>query len=161
MGSILVLVNTLSVAALMGVIVYTKVLHKRTPITEATERARLEQEEKQAKLKPTVKGSIAFDPMKVNLSTDRRDAAGDPSLKHMVALTFTLEVSDMGKQGDIEKTKPLFLDEIISLLGKKTFDDLTTVQGRYLLRSEMIDIANRILGEPIVTNLYFSEFLVQ
>lgn len=160
-STLLVLVNLLAGATLLGVVIYTQVLYKRPKITEESERKRLEAEQARKAALAALPGSISFDSMKVNIASDKNDRAGESTLKHMVSVTFSLEVRDIGKQSLVEKMKPVFLDEVISLLGGKTFEELTTVQGRYLLRSELIEAGNRVFGEPLVTNLYFSEFLVQ
>jgi flagellar basal body-associated protein FliL len=73
------------------------------------------------------------------------------------------------------------MDYLLSLLGRKAFADLTTVQGRYLLRSQISEIVNQLVngemdekdtpgkapqhhvggGAPLVTNVYFTQFIVQ
>jgi flagellar FliL protein len=54
-----------------------------------------------------------------------------------------------------------FTDALLQLLGTKEFDDLTSVQGRYLLRTEIQDLVNKVLDEPLVLNVLFTEFLAQ
>ncbi|MBC7397863.1 MAG: flagellar basal body-associated FliL family protein, partial [Bdellovibrionales bacterium] len=80
---------------------------------------------------------------------------------HLATFSLAVELRDAREQGKFEAARPVVMDRIIQNLGKKKFEDLNQVQGRYLFRSQVIDAANEFLGAPIVTEIYFSEFLLQ
>jgi flagellar basal body-associated protein FliL len=59
-------------------------------------------------------------------------------------------------------------------MGHKQFHELTSVQGRYILKSQVLEIANQLwakrqspngenvpASDPLFTNLYFTQFIVQ
>lgn len=172
---ILAIVNSVALLAAAGLMAYSKLLFKRPPITESSERARLA--ETKAKPKPAATpGNIPFDRFTANLSGSGAPAKmADPSPAaqgklHNVTLTFVVEVRDLGRKAEIDETRSIIMDRVLSLLGRKQFHDLTTAQGRYILRSQMIDLMNQVLVErdpksigqdPLVVNLFFTEFIVQ
>lgn len=162
------LLNTLGLFAAVGAVVYTRMLFERPKITESTERsARALQAEKEltAPARPAI---IAFDPMTVNI---RGGGEGSPKM-HYVTLGFSLEVRDETLADSITEIKPLLLDRILHLLGNKAFHELNTVQGRYILRTEIQDMANGLVAErqpkttdqrqpALVTSVYVTQFTLQ
>jgi flagellar FliL protein len=160
LGLILTLVNTLAIAAVLGLFVYAKVIYKRPAITESKERARLESKAHQeAVLHSSKRGLITLDPITANLDP-YTDTDGQKKI-HYVSLTLSIEVRDEKEIPKFEDIKPVIQDQIIQQLGKRTFQDLNQVQGRYLFRSLIIDATNAYLKEPVVTEVYFSDFLLQ
>ena len=103
---------------------------------------------------------------------------------HYATLAFSLEIRDAEKKDVLEELRPILNDRIIGMVGRKSPAELSTVQGRYVLRSQIIEAANelvektkipssvsksrkkKLLGpapppEPLVTNLFFSQVIVQ
>lgn len=160
LGLILGLVNTVAIMAVLGLFVYTKMIYKRPAITESKERARMEsQAHKEAVLRSAKRGLITLEPMTANL--DPYTDTDGKQKTHYVSLTLSVEVRDEKEIPKFEFIKPVIQDQIIQSLGKKTFADLNQVQGRYLFRSLIIDATNAYLKEPVVTEVYFSDFLLQ
>ena len=66
---------------------------------------------------------------------------------------------------ELEANRPILLDGVLQILGKKDFNELTTVQGRYVLRTQILDLANEMSKrkgrDPLFTNVYFTHFIVQ
>ncbi len=178
---IAVLANTVLLLAAAGVLFYTRVLFHRPPITEDAERERLE---KLTTLPAPVMtpGLIYYEPFTANIApnpqpleakTGDTSAAPAPVGKlHFVTLGFAFEVNDMAKKELVDEIRPRFQDQLLSLLGKKSFQELTTVQGRYVLREQMLSIINQLTakssGTPvapeqgrIVTRAFFTQFVVQ
>ncbi len=162
---ILALVNTLVVFAAAGVFVYTRFIFHKPKITEQGERTRLVG----TTLAPQathVAGLVAFEPMIVNIATDSEQDKEEDSL-HFVKMTFSFELQDMSLEATISSLKPVILDRLLSLLGRKTPQELNTVQGRYILRTDMLDLANSLIAketgkrEAVITNVYFNDFTVQ
>jgi len=160
LGLLLGLINTLVIAAVLGLFVYTKVLYKRPPITEIHERQRLADAAHRSEVvRPQKKGIVPLDPITTNLDP-YTDEEGKQKL-HYVSVTLAVEIRDQKEMQKFESIKPVVLDQIIQQLGKRKFEDLNQVQGRYLFRSMIIDATNAYLKEPIVTEVYFTDFLLQ
>ena len=158
LGLILGVLNTVAIAAVLGLFVYTKVVFKRPEITEAKELAKLNQN------KATVPADakhfmVAIDPITVNLDPFK-DENGKEKI-HYATLSITAELRSEADAKKFNEAMPIVMDRVIQNLGKKKFEDLNQVQGRYLFRSQIIDAANEYLGAPIVTEVYFSDFLLQ
>ena len=167
---ILVLVNTIAVAAALGTFVYTKLMFKRPPITENVERAKLDAEKNKLATSGLTSALISFDPITVNIKTVTAENDNGTPIQaklHYVTVTFTGEIRDQRKKAVIEAIKATLADRIMNLIGKKSYNELTTVQGRYVLRTQMIDLANdqiqKVTKEKdvVITNFYFTQFMVQ
>lgn len=157
---ILGLVNTIAIVLVLGLFVYTKLIYKRPAITEGKERARLAANTQKAVLTQTgKKGFVPLDPITSNLDP-YTDAEGKQKT-HYVSLSMSVEVRDEKEMNRFEEIKPYIQDQIIQQIGKRTFDDLNQVQGRYLFRSLIIDAANAYLKDPVVTEVYFTDFIIQ
>lgn len=169
--TLIAIVNTAVVVGAMAFVLYTRLLYKRPAITEEKERERIATTK--ASPKPDLSGSIAFESITVNIEPIPAGIKADPGnpMKlqgklHYATVAFSIDVRDMGQKTQIETVKPIFMDRLLSLMGKKTFMELTTVQGRYLLRTQLLDIANELLPQPdgslpLVSDLYFTQFVVQ
>ncbi len=157
---ILALVNSLAAIGALGAIIYTRILFKRPPITEQAERSKLAQKFEG----PPKDSELAIVPFK-QITANIASAASEPGKPegklHYATLGYALEARSEDEAFAIEDVKTQFNDALLQLLGKKSFTDLTSVHGRFLLRSEMIQMANRLLEKPSITNVYFTHFVVQ
>jgi flagellar basal body-associated protein FliL len=175
------LINSLALLGTLGLLVYSKLIFKRPVITEESERKRIEAIQA-SPTPPSIPGLVAFEAITVNISTHPADGKSDttdgpgvsdapkPQKKsHYATLAFSLEIRDNSQRDLIEEVKPYILDKIITLVGKKDPSDLIHVQGRYILHSQMIDTINQVIRsvskkntkEGFVTNVYFTQFVVQ
>lgn len=168
LGLILVLVNTLAILAGLGAIVYTRIIFKRPVITESGERERLAQSKKDETLSNQERGLIHFKPMTLNIanpaSRSPSDTATGPTPEgklHYATVGFSLEVKSTDQEAALDNAKDIFMDRLLQLFSKKTFEDITSVHGRFILRSEIVALANSLLKVPVVTNVYFSQLTVQ
>ena len=160
LGLILSLVTTVAIAAVLGLFVYTKILHKRPQITETKEREKLLAKQHQAEAEDAnaKRVIVVLDPISTNLDPFMEDGK---QKTHYVNLTLAVELRSEKDQGKFSDAKPVVMDKIIQNLGKKKFEDLNQVQGRYIFRSQIIDAANEFLKSPVVTEVYFNDFLLQ
>lgn len=159
------LVNTLAILGALGTLLYTRVLYQRPTITETGERDRL------AKLHatrsaPVAPGYITFEPFTASIRTEPPPDTDPKTAEvkgkaHYVRIGFSMEIRLPEKTSMVEEARPILMDQLLSMLGKKTYSELTTAQGRYLLRNEVMELANRIVKEPLVTNVFFTEMVVQ
>lgn len=153
----MVLANSVAVLAALGTLIYTRVLFKRPPITESQERKRLEDDK--AAAKDTVASEVTFKAVTVNILPS--STTGADGKAHFCTVSFNLEIRDGAKADRLEAVRPKIEDRLLALLGRKSFDDLNTVQGRYILRAELIDLVNELTGEPLATDVFFTQFIVQ
>ena len=174
---IIPVLNTLALVGTLGVLYYSKLKYKRVPIMEDGERARLAKVS-EAPVGEEMKGSVDFEPVTVNIASypEQPKAADGKSQQiqgklHYATVGFVLEIGDKNLQSHVNAVRPLILDRLILLLGKKTSHELSTVQGRYVLSTEIIDFANSIIAsaphasaklkDGLITHVYFTQFLVQ
>ncbi len=92
-----------------------------------------------------------LDEFTINLSEDRR----------FVRVTIALEVNDSDVVEEIETRKPQIRDVIISIIRAKKYDDIKDEDGSRVLRGDIRDQINNKLSEGEVTNVFFTEFMVQ
>lgn len=168
---ILALVNTVAVIAALGMLVYTRVLFKRPTFTEAGERKKLA--DAPPKASPYQPGLITFEALTVNIKPipsilhSKEMGQPNPGTAQYATVGFSFEVRDMGRKDQIESLKPVINDKVLGMLARKDMAELTTVQGRYVLRTQIMDTANALLTQGasnkdnVVTNVYFNEFVVQ
>ena len=169
---ILGLVTTLATIAALGTLVYTRMIHKRPPITETTERERIAKAVAKPK-KSEEAAYIIFEPMMLNIASSapvkQNEVAPTPQAGKLRFLNvgFTLELRNAALKDKFEIKKSIFIDKFLTLVGKKTYQDLITVQGRYILKTQILNIVNQMgMGETTTdevtaTNVYFSQFMVQ
>ena len=85
------------------------------------------------------------------------DAAGDRYLR----VGMEVEVSTPDAVRELDAQAPKVRDAIIILLSGKTYAELSTADGKMLLKNEVAARLNQILGTPRVIRIYFTEFVVQ
>ena len=166
------LINTLAIMGALGTFVYTRILFKRPVITEEAERARLADEALKKANASAVSGTVTFPPVTINIKPTfigpETGAKALASAKlHYATMAFTLELRDERQKDLIETLQPVIFDRVLSLMGRKNYADLTSVQGRYVVRTQMQDIVNQLVAAETkdktaaVTNVYFSTFMIQ
>jgi flagellar FliL protein len=97
--------------------------------------------------------SYEFSNIVVNLS----GAGGTRYLK----ASFTVEGSKADFQQTITANKNQLLDVAISVLGSKSMDDLEGAGSKNMVRNDLLASFNQALKEPVVEELFFTEFVVQ
>jgi flagellar protein FliL len=118
---------------------------------QAIEQAQAEaaQAEKDAKVGPLYK----MDTLIVNLA--------DQGGKRYLRLTMEWELSGVEAIQEIDKRMAQLRDAILMILPAKQYADISSAQGKIDLRDELIARVNSILRRGSVTNIYFTEFVVQ
>jgi flagellar protein FliL len=95
----------------------------------------------------------SLDTMIVNLA----DRGG----KRYLRVTMALELSDPEAMTTIESRLPQVRDAILMILPTKNFEDVSTTEGKIVLRKQIMEKINSLMTKGQVTNLYFTEFVVQ
>lgn len=155
---ILLALNLLAVLAAGGSLVYTKLIFKKPVITETSERKKLF-EKKKVVAEVREQGYLNFDQNSFNLQPYE-------GTLHYLNTTFSIQVVDASKVSDLEFLKPLMLDRLQIELLKKPFYELTTVQGRFVLKNQILDLGNKLaadhkIAEMPFSDVHFSEFIIQ
>ena len=97
--------------------------------------------------------NIEFKPFVVNL--------GDSGGKRFLKLTMSVEAETPELEQEINTKMPQFRDIILLLLSSLAYDDISTLDGKMRLRSQMLNRINTQLSAGKIKNIYFSEFVVQ
>jgi flagellar basal body-associated protein FliL len=169
-------VHSLALLGALGFMVYSKLIYKHPVITDAGEKARIIAQKDTSDESTGESAAIPFGPLVVNIMSSPDNmyptSPNSPQIKgrmHYLSTAFVLEVRDKEQSELVKSLKPFILDKLIQLVGKKHFHELATVQGRYILHSQLVDMANQTIAgrarletkEQVVTNLYFTSFMVQ
>jgi len=94
-----------------------------------------------------------LDTMIVNLSDDGG--------KRYLRVTMALELSDPESVDTIESRLPQIRDAVLMILPTKTYDDVSTTDGKIALRNQIMEKINTLMTKGRVNNIYFTEFVVQ
>lgn len=97
--------------------------------------------------------SVLFplDPFVLNLSEKGR----------FLKVSVQLEYFDPGLQESLKEKTPQLRDAIITLVSYKPIDSLSSPEGKFLLKDEILLRANQVMGKDVFKNLYFTEFIMQ
>lgn len=95
-----------------------------------------------------------MEPLVVNLG-------GAP--QRTIKLDISLELTDREGFEEImsQETQVRVRDQLVRILGDKSFSQLESVQGKLGLKNEISDSVNTLLVQSSVKGVYFSEFSVQ
>lgn len=86
----------------------------------------------------------------------------DPSGKRYLKVAITLEIGNPKVKEQINARMTQIRDQVILLLSGKTFSDISTPDGKNLLREEIKMACNKAINDPqAVTAVYFTDFVVQ
>lgn len=114
-----------------------------------------------ASLAPAQRGSAEsgvmydFPAFVVNLA----DPAGSRYLR--VSLSVEIPPKNAKLQAEIEQKIPKIKDAIITVLSSKTFEEITTPQGKISLKQELLRRINSSLASGRLMDVYITEFVVQ
>jgi flagellar FliL protein len=85
----------------------------------------------------------------------------DPLGKRYLKVKMDLEMSDEKSLPEIDKRLPQLRDTILTTLSSKNYEDISTLDGKMQLRAEIMAMLNQYLKTGKITNIYFTEFIVQ
>jgi flagellar basal body-associated protein FliL len=151
--TMLVLANTVFVLGALGVLVYTKLLFERPAIVEEAE---LQKRQDELKAPPTAedKSIITFEQMIVNTAMTSGKA-------HYATVAFSVEARDEEIAAGVRHKKAIFVDKVIAALGRRQLSELNTIQGKLLLKTELLREFNALTEPAGIHDVYFSTFILQ
>lgn len=96
---------------------------------------------------------VTLSPFIVNLA--------DPLGRRFLRMTMDVEVINREAANTLDKLGSRVRDAIILLLSSKSFADLASMESKIILKNEIVERLNQIVGAGRVTNVYFTEFVIQ
>ncbi|MEO5356804.1 MAG: flagellar basal body-associated FliL family protein [Nitrospirae bacterium YQR-1] len=94
---------------------------------------------------------LPLDPFVVNLIEAGR----------YMKITVQVEIEDKKMEAEMKEKLPILRDAIIILLSSKSLESVSGPDGKLMLKDEMLARVNQALGEDLITNIYFTDFVVQ
>lgn len=152
---IVVMLNMLVMASVVGVVYTSYKAEKAKPKLQDVVQGEKEDEAKAAAQpdKDDIVGKL------VPMETFLVNLAGTRGNK-LVKINMELEVDNPKVEDEIDHRKPQIRDIIIILLSSKTYDQVTTRQGKEALRDEVKDTVNSFLVKGKIKKVYFTDFIV-
>jgi len=117
----------------------------------AGSKGKAEEAKNDEKKNPTKTALIALDPFVVNLAEQGR----------FLKVTMQFELGDAINQQMVTEKTPQLRDAIITLVSSKSADAVSSPEGKFQLKDELLLRANQAMGKEIFKNLYFTEFVMQ
>ena len=122
----------------------------RTPPPTAEE---LASQEAAKKKEPEILPVFTLKPFVVNLA--------DKKSRRYLKVSMKLELSNEDLVEEMEKRRAQIRDVILTLLSSKTAKEVGSMEGKFLLRQDIIKRVNVFLVAGKVTHVYWEEFVVQ
>ena len=85
----------------------------------------------------------------------------DEGGKRYLRITMDLELTHGISEAEVEKRLSQMRDSILMVLPSKRFEEIRTLEGKTNLRNEIIASLNGLFGQESISNIYFTEFVVQ
>ncbi len=76
-------------------------------------------------------------------------------------LSMQFELNDASVQPMVTEKVPQLRDAIITLVSSKSAEALSSPEGKFLLKDEILMRANQAIARDVFKNLYFTEFVMQ
>ena len=81
--------------------------------------------------------------------------------KRFLRVKMSLELRDQTTAEQVKKQLPRIKDKILTILSAKKFQDISTVKGKSDLRAEIAAAIDTLFSKGAVTNVYFTEFVIE
>lgn len=85
----------------------------------------------------------------------------DPLGRRYLKMTLDVEVVNPDAAEELNRATARIQDAIILLLSSKSYADLAPLENKLLLKNEIVDRLNQILGGSKVRRVYFTEMVIQ
>jgi len=76
-------------------------------------------------------------------------------------VTMQFELADAANLPLVGEKTPQLRDAIITLVSSKSVESVSSPEGKFQLKDELLLRANQAMGKDIFKNLYFTEFVMQ
>jgi flagellar FliL protein len=85
----------------------------------------------------------------------------DQARNRYLRVTMDLELIEASDADKLNERLPQVRDSILMILPSKRFDDIASMEGKTALRDEIIAKLNSFYTKDVVSNIFFTEFVVQ
>jgi flagellar FliL protein len=85
----------------------------------------------------------------------------DQERSRYLRVTMDLEMAESADADKISKRLSQVRDSILMILPSKHFEEIASMEGKIALRDEIIAKINGLFNRQVVTNIFFTEFVVQ
>ncbi len=85
----------------------------------------------------------------------------DPLGRRYIKLTLEVEVNSEQAAEELQNSTAKVRDAVNLLLSSKSYADLAPAESKILLKNEIVERLNQILGGPKVARVYFVEIVIQ
>lgn len=87
----------------------------------------------------------------------------DPTGSRYLRVSLSVEIppKNVKLQAEMEQKLPKIKDTVITVLSSKTFEEITTPQGKISLKQELLRRINANLSSGRLMDVYITEFVVQ
>ena len=102
---------------------------------------------------PTGPMTVELKPFTTNLN--------EPSGRRFLKVTMGMEVDDQAGSDELNRVMPDVQDSILILLSSQSVEDISTVDGKERLRSQILLRTNSFMKENKVRKVKYSEFIIQ
>jgi len=93
-----------------------------------------------------------------NFIVNMADSGGSRYLR----VTLQLELDDTKKFPEaLDMRKPQLRDAILTVLASKRYEEISSAQGKLILKQELLRRINSLVTEGTIVNIYFTEFVSQ
>ncbi len=149
LGYVFVLLNLSAMGAGSYLVYASTIGFKYKMVTEEMAMKDLEHERVFEKDEPII---YTMDPFIINLE-------GFP--RRVIRMTVNLEMLDEEGFENLIEMGPRSRDLIVKILNSKSFQDLEPIQGKLMLKDEILLSLNQSLPSGVIRDVYFSDFVVQ
>lgn len=118
------------------------------------EEAKEEKDKKKGKEgKAVPKPLLRLDTFIVNLA--------DQDASRYLRITLELELMDEVTLQEIEKRMAPVRDAILGILPTKKAQEIISAEGKQALKNQLMEAINKVLTKGKITNIYYTEFVIQ
>jgi len=86
---------------------------------------------------------------------------GDTAESRYLKIEVSLELKTPEAVEEMNKRLPQIRDLFLTTLPTKKSEELQSVEGKQALKNEIIGRLNTMLGNELVSNIYFTDFVIQ
>ncbi|MGD0883895.1 MAG: flagellar basal body-associated FliL family protein [Thermodesulfovibrionales bacterium] len=138
---IMIIAGSIILAVAAGFITYTQFIAKGKG-----GEAHKKEETKYAKA-----ALVSLDPFVMNLAEQGR----------FLKVSMQFELTDLSYEPLFTDKIPQIRDSIITLMSSKSAESVSSPEGKFQLKDELLLRTNQAIGKDILKNLYFTEFVMQ
>lgn len=85
----------------------------------------------------------------------------DAGRSRYLRVTMDLELAESTDAAKLNERLSQIRDSVLMILPSKQFDDIASMEGKIALRDEIIAKLNSLFTQNVVSNIFFTEFVVQ